>query len=100
MKAGDRVNRMKDEEMIKLLETLEPGAEIEIDIRAIGGLITLIGKYKGGLEHNGYYRRSGSWGLYKIEGDRPCYQFYFQEKGKRKIYIMQVGFKVVNIREI
>lgn len=104
MKAGDCVNRMKDEEIIKLLETLEPGAEIEIDIKALDGLVTLTGKFKCGLHQDGYYK-GGSWINNKSDSDywknfRPCYQFYFQEIGKRKLYIMQVGLKVMNIRKI
>lgn len=92
---------MIDKEMFELIKSVEPGANIEIDIKALDGLITLIGKYKGGLQQEGFYNpKSGGWSCYESEGWEPCYQFYFQEEGKRKIYIMQIGWKVEAIRII
>lgn len=98
------VHRMKDSKMLELLQSLEPGVEIEIDIMALDGLMTLIGKYKGGLQQDGYYK-GGSWINDKGDselwnGFKPCYKFYFQEKGKRKIYIIQVGYRCIDIRKI
>lgn len=89
---------MKDENMLKLLQSLEVGTELILTIKCIGGTTKITGIYKGGLIQEGYYELSGGWGLYKTaRNEVPCWQFYFKERKKRSLYIMQIGYKVVDI---
>lgn len=91
---------MNDEQMLELLNTLESGTDLELEIKGVCGTFKMIGKYKGGLVHNGYYKPKSSWSLYESDGYKPCYQFYFQERGKRRLNLMQIGWKVLNIKVI
>lgn len=96
---------MEDLRIINLLRTLEIGTEIELTIKCLGGTAKTQGKYKGGLEHHGYYTPSGGWGCSSLKGkykgfvdERECWQFHFTQKGKRSMYIMQIGYKVLDIK--
>lgn len=96
---------MEDLNTINLLKTLEKGTEIELTIKCLNGIAKMQGKYKGGLEHHGYYTPSGGWGCYSLKNtyrsfkdERECWQFHFAEKGKRSIYMMQIGYKVLDVR--
>lgn len=98
---------MEDSKIIELLETLEIGTELELTIKCLGGTTKIQGKYKGGLEQHGYYLPSGGWGcnsskhLHKsFKDERPCWQFHFTEKGKRTVYIMQIGYKVLDVKVV
>ena len=91
---------MSNEQMINLLNELETGTDLELEINCLGGTDKIQGKYKGGLEQNGYYKPRGGWSCSESEGSVPCYQFLFQEKGKRKLYIMRIGYQVVNVQVI
>lgn len=88
---------MKDENMLKLLQSIDVGTELILTIKCIGGATKLQGIYKGALMQEGFYKPSGGWSQYEGKNDLPCWQFYFKEHKKRSLYIMQIGYKVVDI---
>lgn len=91
---------MSNEEIVNILKGLEIGTTIEVDIKCLDGILKEVGKYKGDLKQKGYLCSCGGWSCYKSEGYKPCYQFLFTPKGKRRLFIMQIGYSVVGVRVI
>lgn len=95
---------MTDEEMKDLILNLQIGSVIEIEATCIGGTYKEVGKYQGELKHNGFYAPGCGWWCSSLsdygKDERECWEFYFTPKGRRRPYIMKIGYKVVNIRVI
>lgn len=76
------------------------GAKVELTMDDIFGFPYLrVGKIAKEPYQHGYYCKSGAWGLYPLNGDEPCYKFWFIPKSKRKYMVLEIK-NIVSIREV
>ena len=82
--------------LVERLKAIPAGTKLTLSVENYFGGITKVKVTTcGEVRHNGYYKPSGGWGLYRTHGDeKECYEILVKPYRKQQAGWVKIGYTI------